>query len=121
MSPLWSILADQIESGEQPPVRFFYGARMRADLFYLDELAAIAANLQDFKFVPALSHASVRQRPAPRRCGKVYSMIRKGVWRFSEKIMLDQEPRARWRFILTLSRVISGFFVPALARRRIES
>ena len=58
MSPLWSILADHIESGEQRPVRFFYGARTRADLFYLDELAAIATRLQDFKFVPALSHAT---------------------------------------------------------------
>jgi propane monooxygenase reductase subunit len=57
MSPLWSILADHIGSGEQRPVRFFYGARTRADLFYLDELAAIAARLNDFKFVPALSHA----------------------------------------------------------------
>ena len=48
MSPLWSILADHIESGEQRPVRFFYGARTRADLFYLEELAAIAAQLKDF-------------------------------------------------------------------------
>ncbi|MBR1202944.1 MULTISPECIES: NADH:ubiquinone reductase (Na(+)-transporting) subunit F [unclassified Bradyrhizobium] len=59
MSPLWSILADHIGSGEQRPVRFFYGARTRADLFYLEELAAIAARLDDFKFVPALSHAEV--------------------------------------------------------------
>jgi propane monooxygenase reductase component len=57
MSPLWSILADHIESGEQRPIRFFYGARTRADLFYLDELAAIAAKLKDFIFTPALSHA----------------------------------------------------------------
>jgi propane monooxygenase reductase subunit len=27
MSPLWSILTDHLESGEQRPVRFFYGAR----------------------------------------------------------------------------------------------
>jgi propane monooxygenase reductase component len=57
MSPLWSILADHIASEEQRPVRFFYGARTRADLFYLEELAAIAARLKDFRFVPALSHA----------------------------------------------------------------
>ena len=57
MSPLWSILMDHIESGEQRPVRFFYGARTRADLFRLDELAAIARRLPDFRFVPALSHA----------------------------------------------------------------
>ena len=58
MSPLWSILADHIASREQRPIRFFYGARTRADLFYLDELAAIGAQLVDFKFVPALSHAA---------------------------------------------------------------
>lgn len=58
MSPLWSILTDHIESGEQRPVRFFYGARTRADLFYLEELASIAAKLADFRFIPALSHAT---------------------------------------------------------------
>ena len=62
MSPLWSILSDYIESGEQRPVRFFYGARTRADLFYLDELAAIAAKLKDFVFIPALSHATAEDK-----------------------------------------------------------
>ena len=57
MSPLWSILSDHLASGEQRPIRFFYGARTRADLFYLDALAAIAARLPDFQFIPALSHA----------------------------------------------------------------
>jgi propane monooxygenase reductase component len=58
MSPLWSMLDDHVRSGEQRPVRFFYGARTRADLFLLDEIAAIAAKLTDFKFIPALSHAT---------------------------------------------------------------
>jgi propane monooxygenase reductase component len=58
MSPLWSILSDHIASGEQRPIRFFYGARTRADLFYLPELAAVAAKLSDFEFIPALSHAA---------------------------------------------------------------
>ena len=55
MSPLLSILADQARSGEQRPVRFFYGARTRRDLFHLDEIAAFGAALDDFRFVPALS------------------------------------------------------------------
>jgi propane monooxygenase reductase component len=59
MSPLWSMLCDHLQSGEQRPVRFFYGARTRADLFMLDEIAAVAAKLSDFKFIPALSHATV--------------------------------------------------------------
>ena len=62
MSPLWSILSDYIESGEQRPVRFFYGARTRADLFYLDELASTAAKLKDFVFIPALSHATAEDK-----------------------------------------------------------
>lgn len=56
MSPLWSILQDHIESGEQRPIRFFYGARTGSDLFYLDEFASIAGKLRDFEFIPALSH-----------------------------------------------------------------
>jgi propane monooxygenase reductase component len=56
MSPLWSMLTDHVRSSEQRPVRFFYGARTRADLFMLDEIAAVAAKLADFKFIPALSH-----------------------------------------------------------------
>lgn len=62
MSPLWSILADHIKSGEQRPIRFFYGARTSADLFYLDELKAIAAKLTDFKFIPALSNATAEDK-----------------------------------------------------------
>ncbi len=57
MSPLWSILRDHVGSGESRPVRFFYGARTRRDLFLLDEFAAFAANLPDFRFIPALSDA----------------------------------------------------------------
>ncbi len=58
MSPLWSILQDHMESGEQRPVRFFYGARTRKDLFFLDEFAAVAARLTDFEFIPVLSQAT---------------------------------------------------------------
>ena len=58
MSPLWAILKDHIESGEQRPIRFFYGARTRKDLFFLDELAAISAQLTDFEFIPVLSQAT---------------------------------------------------------------
>jgi propane monooxygenase reductase subunit len=59
MSPLWSVLQDHIASGEQRPVRFFYGARTRRDLFLLDEFAAIASRLHDFEFIPVLSQATV--------------------------------------------------------------
>ena len=58
MSPLWAILKDHIESGEQRPIRFFYGARTRKDLFFLDEFAAVAAKLTDFEFIPVLSQVT---------------------------------------------------------------
>lgn len=58
MSPLWSILQDHIQSGEQRPIRFFYGARTRKDLFFLEEFAAIARTLADFQFIPVLSQAT---------------------------------------------------------------
>ena len=58
MSPLWAILQDHIESGEQRPIRFFYGARTRKDLFFLDEFVAVAARLTDFEFIPVLSQAT---------------------------------------------------------------
>jgi propane monooxygenase reductase subunit len=57
MSPLRSILMDHVESGEQRPVRFFYGARTQADLFNLDEFASLVRDIPDFKFIPALSAA----------------------------------------------------------------
>ena len=55
MSPLWSILHDLLDSGEQRQVTFYYGARARRDLFHLDELAAIARDYPGFRFIPALS------------------------------------------------------------------
>jgi propane monooxygenase reductase component len=57
MSPLWSILQDHVARGDHRPVRFFYGARTKADLFHTAEFAAFAESLPDFKFIPALSHA----------------------------------------------------------------
>lgn len=57
MSPLWSILRDHAASGEQRPVRFFYGARTSRDLFMLEEFSRLTMSLKDFRFIPALSHA----------------------------------------------------------------
>ncbi|GAN77959.1 NADH:ubiquinone reductase (Na(+)-transporting) subunit F [Acidisphaera rubrifaciens] len=56
MSPLWSMLQDHIRSGESRPVRFFYGARTVADLFYLDAFRTMEKEVADFRFIPALSH-----------------------------------------------------------------
>lgn len=57
MAPVWSILTDHVENGDRDrPVTFFYGARTPDDLFYLSQIAKIAEQLPNFKFVPGLSH-----------------------------------------------------------------
>jgi propane monooxygenase reductase subunit len=59
MAPLLSILTDLVESGEQRPVRFFYGARTQRDLFMLDRIEELGSRLEDFDFIPALSGPGV--------------------------------------------------------------
>jgi propane monooxygenase reductase subunit len=55
MAPILSLLRSL--SGERTGrmVRFFYGARTQADLFYLDLVQELGANIPDFEFVPVLS------------------------------------------------------------------
>lgn len=55
MAPLLSILTDLVNSKEQRPVRFFYGARAGRDLFLLDQIERLGSQLDDFVFVPVLS------------------------------------------------------------------
>jgi propane monooxygenase reductase subunit len=57
LSPVWSILHDHLASGEEREIWFFYGARTRADLFYLDRIAALTEANPSVHFVPVLSHA----------------------------------------------------------------
>ena len=57
LSPVWSILNDHLMSGEKRPIHFFYGARTRDDLFYLDEIATLKEAHPEIEFVPVLSHA----------------------------------------------------------------
>jgi propane monooxygenase reductase component len=55
MAPLWSILNDIKEKNVKRNVTFFYGARTKKDLFYLEKFEEIAAQLEGFRFIPALS------------------------------------------------------------------
>jgi len=55
MAPLWSMLNDMAEREVRRRVTFFYGARRRRDLFYLDRLRSLGSRLSEFEFVPALS------------------------------------------------------------------
>jgi propane monooxygenase reductase subunit len=58
MAPLWSLLNDMAERGIQRKATYYYGARTRKDLFYLDQLERLAERLPGFRFVPALSMAT---------------------------------------------------------------
>lgn len=55
MAPLWSILNDIVEKNVKRNVTFFYGARTKKDLFYLEKFEEIATRLEGFRFIPALS------------------------------------------------------------------
>jgi len=56
MSPIWSILNDQLTSGEDRSILFFYGARTQDDLFKLEELTNLIKQYPLVEFIPVLSH-----------------------------------------------------------------
>lgn len=55
MAPIKSILTDMAEQRNPRKVRYFYGARARADLAAYDAIRALESALPDFSFIPALS------------------------------------------------------------------
>ncbi|GHE89121.1 methane monooxygenase component C [Amycolatopsis deserti] len=58
MAPVLSLLRHLSETGDTRRIRFYYGARTAADLFYLDEIRALGERLPDFGFVVALSESA---------------------------------------------------------------
>jgi propane monooxygenase reductase subunit len=63
MAPVLSILRHLSETASSRPVRFYYGARTTADLFYLDEITEIGKGLRDFAFVACLSESMEGELP----------------------------------------------------------
>ncbi|SNT73830.1 NADH:ubiquinone reductase (Na(+)-transporting) subunit F [Paracoccus seriniphilus] len=55
MAPLRAMIHEQIGAGTNRRMRFFYGARAAADLFYVDEFDAIMKAHPNFTWTPALS------------------------------------------------------------------
>jgi propane monooxygenase reductase subunit len=55
MAPELALLRQMARERVARPVRFFYGARTRRDLFSLDLVEALGAGLDDFRFVAVLS------------------------------------------------------------------
>ena len=55
LSPFASILDDLRRRRDPRPIRLFFGALTRADLYFLPELREYEQTLPDFRFTPALS------------------------------------------------------------------
>lgn len=55
MAPIKSILLTLARTRSQRPVRYFFGARARRDLFLVDEMRGLEKQLPQFRFIPALS------------------------------------------------------------------
>ena len=55
MAPLRAMIHEQIGAGTTRKMRYFYGARSVADLFYVEEFNAIAEAHPNFDWTPALS------------------------------------------------------------------
>jgi propane monooxygenase reductase component len=58
MAPVLALLRELASEQSDRAIRFFYGARTQADLFYLDEIASLGSRLGDFRFTPVLSEAA---------------------------------------------------------------
>jgi propane monooxygenase reductase subunit len=57
MAPILSLLRHMAEEKIERPVSFYYGARTPDDLFYVDEITALGAQLKEFHFVACLSQS----------------------------------------------------------------
>ena len=55
LAPILSLLRSMAERGIHRRARFYYGARRERDLCFAEELAALAAALPNFSYIPALS------------------------------------------------------------------
>jgi propane monooxygenase reductase subunit len=59
MAPILCLLRSMAESGSGRRATYYYGARGRRDLCYLEEMEALAHRLAEFRFVAALSEPAV--------------------------------------------------------------
>jgi propane monooxygenase reductase subunit len=57
MAPILSLVRSMCERGNTRTGVYYYGARTEADMFHLDELQSLSAQLDAFRFIPALSEA----------------------------------------------------------------
>lgn len=78
MAPLRAMIHEQIGLGTTRRMRYFYGARSVADLFYVEEFDAIAAAHPNFTWTPALSDTAPGDRWTG-ATGFVHDVVRKAM------------------------------------------
>ena len=78
MAPLRAMIHEQIGLGTTRRMRYFYGARSVADLFYAGEFEAIAAAHPNFTWTPALSDPAPGDRWTG-ATGFVHDAVRKAM------------------------------------------
>ncbi|MGR3498637.1 MAG: NADH:ubiquinone reductase (Na(+)-transporting) subunit F [Limimaricola soesokkakensis] len=80
MAPLRAIIHERLEQGAPQPISFWYGARRRDDLFYVEEFAALARRYPNFRFEVALSDPRPDE-PWDGQTGFVHAALRDGLLR----------------------------------------
>ncbi len=78
MAPLRAMIHEQIGLGTKRRMSYFYGARTAADLFYVEELEAIARTHPNFTWTPALSDPAPSDRWTG-ATGFVHDTVRKAL------------------------------------------
>jgi propane monooxygenase reductase component len=61
MAPVLGLLRSMAERGVERKATFYYGARTARDLCFEPELAALAEQMHDFRYIPALSEPAGRE------------------------------------------------------------
>ena len=76
MAPIKSILHQLANHGTQRKITFFFGARMKADLYYVDRLEAWEKRISQFRFIPTLSRPAEEDHWEGEK-GRVTDLIQK--------------------------------------------
>jgi propane monooxygenase reductase subunit len=77
MAPILCLLRSMAEASSERLATYYYGARARRDLCYLEEMEALARRLPGFRFVPALSDPVVGEEWAG-EVGMITDVVRRG-------------------------------------------
>jgi len=78
MAPLRAMIHAELQQGTARPMRYYYGARTLADLFYVEEFEHLAAMHGNFAWAPALSDPMPGDRWTG-QTGFIHEALRRGM------------------------------------------